>query len=110
MKQQWAPQELIDHWTLTREEIRFVTTVSKTGYNQVGCAVLLKCFQMQGKFSQHILYSYYSGLFIAKAFWGVNGEVLKCDFMVLRQRINNVRCVEHAVQNVGEGIINFCGY
>lgn len=50
MKQQWAPQELIDHWALTPEEIRFVTTASRTGYNRLGCALLLKYFQLQGRF------------------------------------------------------------
>ena len=52
MKQQWTPQELIDHWLLTDEEVKLVTTVSKSPYNQVGCALLLKCFQHQGKFPQ----------------------------------------------------------
>jgi hypothetical protein len=52
MKQVWAPAELIDHWTLAPEEIHLVTTVSKTDYNQLGCAVLLKSFQLHGKFPQ----------------------------------------------------------
>jgi DNA-binding cell septation regulator SpoVG len=52
MKQVWAPAELIDHWTLTPEEIQLVTKVSKTDSNQLGCAVLLKAFQLHGKFPQ----------------------------------------------------------
>jgi hypothetical protein len=52
MKQQWAPAELIDHWTLTPEERQLVTTASKTDYNQLGCAVLFKSFQLHGKFPQ----------------------------------------------------------
>jgi len=50
MKQIWASQELIDHWTLTREEILFVKSISQTEYNQLGCALLLKCLQNDGKF------------------------------------------------------------
>jgi TnpA family transposase len=52
MKQQWAPQELIDHWTLTQEEITVIKGISQTAYNQLGCAVLLKYFQNEGKFPQ----------------------------------------------------------
>ena len=52
MKQLWAPAELIDHWTLTHEEILFIKSISQTEYNQLGCALLLKCFQNEGKFPQ----------------------------------------------------------
>jgi len=57
MKQQWVPQELIDHWTLSDEEIHWVTTINKTVYNRLGCALLLKYFQIVGKFPQqkHII-------------------------------------------------------
>ena len=30
MKQQWLPQELIDHWTLTNEEITLVNPLQKS--------------------------------------------------------------------------------
>lgn len=52
MKQIWAPQQLIDHWTLTHEEITFIKGISQTDYNQLGCAFLLKFFQSEGKFPQ----------------------------------------------------------
>ena len=52
MKQQWAPQELIDHWTLTAEEMALVRNISQTDYNQCGYALMFKCFQREGKFPQ----------------------------------------------------------
>ncbi len=50
MKQRWAPDELINYWTLTPEETNLVNNTSKTDYNRIGCAVLLKHFQIEGKF------------------------------------------------------------
>jgi hypothetical protein len=44
MKQHWTPQELIDHWTLTAEEMALVGNVSQTDYNQLGYALMFKCF------------------------------------------------------------------
>jgi Domain of unknown function (DUF4158) len=41
-----------EHWTLIPEEIQLVTKVSKTESNQLECAVLLKAFQLHGKFPQ----------------------------------------------------------
>jgi Domain of unknown function (DUF4158) len=52
MKQKWTPQELIDHWILSHEEILFIKSIGQTDYNQLGDAVLLKCFQNEGKFPQ----------------------------------------------------------
>ena len=52
MKQQWAPQELIDNWTLTAEELVLVNTISQTDYNQFGYALMFKCFHREGKFPQ----------------------------------------------------------
>lgn len=52
MKQQWTPQELIDHWTLTNEEVTLVQDISQTDYNQLGAGLLLKHFQIEGKFPQ----------------------------------------------------------
>lgn len=51
MKQQWLPQELIDHWMLTEVELALVNTYH-TDPNKLGCALLLKCFQREGKFPQ----------------------------------------------------------
>ncbi len=52
MKQHWAAQELIDHWTLTRQEMTLIRSVSQTGYNRFGYGLLLKAFQRNGKFPQ----------------------------------------------------------
>jgi Domain of unknown function (DUF4158) len=52
MKQQWASQELIDHWTLTEEEIALACNISPLDYNQLGYALIFKCFQRDGKFPQ----------------------------------------------------------
>ncbi len=51
MKQLWAPQELIDHWMLTEVETAFVNKFY-TDSNKLGCALLLKYFQREGKFPQ----------------------------------------------------------
>jgi TnpA family transposase len=50
MKQQWAPQELIDQWTLTDKEVNFVKDIGRLDSNRLGCALLLKFFQIEGKF------------------------------------------------------------
>jgi hypothetical protein len=50
MKQQWTTQELIDHWTLTSQEVAQIQSVSQTAYNQIGYGVLFKTFQRDGKF------------------------------------------------------------
>ncbi len=52
MKQQWKTDELIDHWTLTHEEITLVQNISEIGYNRLGYGLLLKYFQYEGKFPQ----------------------------------------------------------
>ena len=51
MKQQWAPQELIDHWTLTGPE-KTLTNQYHTDPNRIASALLLKFFQREGKFPQ----------------------------------------------------------
>ncbi len=43
---------MIDHWTLTGEEIILVNSVGQTDYNRLGCGLLLKYFQREGKFPQ----------------------------------------------------------
>lgn len=52
MKKQWAPQELTDHWALSPEEMQHVVAVSRTDYTRLGYALLLKYFQLQGRFPQ----------------------------------------------------------
>ena len=52
MKQQWTSQELIDHWTLTQNEIVLAQSISKIDHNQLGYALMLKYFQSEGKFPQ----------------------------------------------------------
>jgi hypothetical protein len=51
MKQQWAPQELIDHWMLTDTEKTLVNQYH-TDPNRIAGAILLKYFQREGKFPQ----------------------------------------------------------
>jgi TnpA family transposase len=51
MKQQWAPQELIDHWTLTDPE-KTLANQYHTDPNRIASALLLKFFQREGKFPQ----------------------------------------------------------
>lgn len=52
MKQHWTAAEFIDHWTLAAEEINLINRISKTAGNRLGCAILLKHFQNEGKFLQ----------------------------------------------------------
>jgi Domain of unknown function (DUF4158)/Tn3 transposase DDE domain len=52
MKNQWVAQELLDHWTLTPQEITLIRSVSQTAYNQFGYGLLFKLFQREGKFPQ----------------------------------------------------------
>jgi TnpA family transposase len=52
MKQQWATQELLDHWTLTPQEMVLIQSVSQTAYNRFGYGLLYKVFQRDGKFPQ----------------------------------------------------------
>src|SRR6266850_5957134 len=51
MKQQWAPQELIDHWMLTDPE-KTLANQYHTDPNRIASALLLKFFQREGKFPQ----------------------------------------------------------
>ena len=52
MKRQWTVDELIDQWTLLPGEMERVET-SKTDHNHLGFAILLKYFQVEGKFPRH---------------------------------------------------------
>jgi hypothetical protein len=48
MKQDWHPDELIQHWTLSDEECLLLG--HKTGATRLAFAVLLKAFQYEGRF------------------------------------------------------------
>lgn len=48
MKRCWEPDELVEHWTLAPEELALVG--SKTGPTRLGFALLLKYFQIEGRF------------------------------------------------------------
>ncbi|MDQ5853669.1 MAG: DUF4158 domain-containing protein, partial [Chloroflexota bacterium] len=52
MKRQWTVDELIDFWTLLPSEVALVEA-SKTEHNHLGFAILLKYFQVEGKFPRH---------------------------------------------------------
>jgi TnpA family transposase len=48
MKRQWTIEELIDQFTLLPKEQQLLT--NKTGATRLGFAILLKCFQAEGRF------------------------------------------------------------
>jgi len=48
MKRQWDIEELIEHFTLVEDDLEFLA--NKTGPTRLGCALLLKCFQFEGRF------------------------------------------------------------
>lgn len=48
MKRQWDIEELIEHFTLVAEDE--ARLANKTGATRLGFALLLKCFQLEGKF------------------------------------------------------------
>ena len=48
MKRQWDIEELIEHFTLVKDDLD--TLVNKTGPTRLGYALLLKCFQYEGRF------------------------------------------------------------
>jgi hypothetical protein len=48
MKRYWSTQELREHWSLSVEERSLLA--KKTPRSQLGCAVLLKCFQLESRF------------------------------------------------------------
>lgn len=50
MKRQWDIEELIEHFTLLPKELDFLS--NKTGPTRLGCALLLKCFQFEGRFPE----------------------------------------------------------
>ena len=48
MKRRWNDLELDEHFTLLPDELALLT--STTDYNRLGFAVLLKCFEYEGRF------------------------------------------------------------
>ncbi len=48
MKRQWDIEDLIEHFTLVADEVEHLA--NKTGATRLGFAVLLKCFQHEGRF------------------------------------------------------------
>ena len=48
MKQDWHPDELAPHWTLSKSELELLGT--KTGTTRLGFGILLKAFQFSGRF------------------------------------------------------------
>ncbi|MBA3823439.1 MAG: Tn3 family transposase [Ktedonobacterales bacterium] len=48
MKRQWTPEELVEHWTLNTKELTQVG--NKTGATRLGFTVLVKYFQLEGRF------------------------------------------------------------
>src|SRR2546423_3547633 len=51
MKQAWHPDELVQHWTLSADEQDLVS--NNTGVTRWSCAVLLKYFQLEGRFPEN---------------------------------------------------------
>lgn len=49
MKHKWTLDELIDSWTLLPDELELVNR-NKTEHTKLGLAVLLKYFQLEGRF------------------------------------------------------------
>ena len=48
MKRTWTSEELLEHFTLLPDELAAVG--NKSGATRLGFAVLLKCFQYDGRF------------------------------------------------------------
>lgn len=48
VKSPWDSEELIENWTLLPNELKLVK--KKVGFNQIGCAILLKYFQLTARF------------------------------------------------------------
>ncbi|MGH9899268.1 MAG: DUF4158 domain-containing protein, partial [Pyrinomonadaceae bacterium] len=51
LRQDWHPDELIQHWTLSGDERELLG--NKTGATRLSFAVLLKAFQFDGRFPEH---------------------------------------------------------
>ena len=51
MRREWQPEELIDCWTLVDRDWELVA--NKTGATRLGFALLLKFFELEGRFPAH---------------------------------------------------------
>jgi TnpA family transposase len=51
MKRQWTPDDLAEHWTLHPDDLALLT--NQGAATRLGCALLLKYFQHDGRFPQH---------------------------------------------------------
>jgi hypothetical protein len=51
MKQQWLSDELLQLWMLSASELTFINNY-QTDTNRLGCGILLKCAQIDGRFPQ----------------------------------------------------------
>ena len=52
MKHNWTLDELIDSWTLLPNELALANQ-SRAAHNRLGFAMLLKYFQIEGRFPGH---------------------------------------------------------
>ena len=50
MKRKWENHELVEHWTMGKEEQQLIC--QKRGINRLGFALLLKFFQLKGRFPE----------------------------------------------------------
>ena len=50
MKRKWENHELAEHWTIEEEEQQLIN--KKRGINRLGFALLLKFFQLKGRFPE----------------------------------------------------------
>jgi len=48
MKRQWTADELVEHWTVRPSDQEVLANTSPA--NRLGCALLLKAFQHEGRF------------------------------------------------------------
>lgn len=51
MRREWEPEELIGAWTLVEADRELLA--NKTGANRLGFALLLKFFELEGRFPRH---------------------------------------------------------
>jgi hypothetical protein len=51
MRQRWNEQDLIEHWTLTGADKKLL--IQRTNRGRVGLAILLKFFQLEGRFPRY---------------------------------------------------------
>jgi hypothetical protein len=52
MQRVWEPDDLIEHWTLTPEDLALLG--AKTGHNHLSCALVRTYLQLDGRFTQRV--------------------------------------------------------